>query len=88
MTVFLKKAAVLRSAALSACVLALLVLGAGCSNPSGGGSPPAVYAAGYYNDGAKDVPCYWKDGARTGLELPGGAGDGYAFSIAVAGASV
>jgi hypothetical protein len=40
----------------------------------------SVYVSGYYNDGEKDVPCYWKDGVR--VDLPGGI-DGCANDIVV-----
>ena len=68
---------------------ALALLVPGCSNPSRGERepPPVVYVAGSYeNDSNTYVPYYWKAGARANLS--GGTGDGYAWSIAVAGASI
>ncbi len=65
------------TARLSFCALGLMALFTGCSGGSGSAQPPApagpsVYVAGAYNDGAKDIPCYWKDGVRT--DLPGNKG--------------
>jgi hypothetical protein len=63
-------------------VLTMLVLGGG-ANPPGGEDAPVVYAAGFYVDSITRVPCYWKDGELTPLELPEGAVDREAWPIAV-----
>jgi hypothetical protein len=45
-------------------------------------SEGTVYTAGYYSDGVKNIPCYWRGTTRTAL-----AGDGthnaYAYGIVV-----
>ena len=32
----------------------------------------AVYVAGYYNDGSRDIACYWKDGVKFDLHINAG----------------
>jgi hypothetical protein len=45
-------------------------------------SLPALPIAGYYNDGLKDIPCYWNGTTR--IDLAGdGVNDAYAFSPTV-----
>ncbi|MDR0494877.1 MAG: hypothetical protein LBG95_04535 [Treponema sp.] len=43
----------------------------------------SIYLAGHYNDGYKDITCYWKDGVKTNLPAPDGP-----FEIAAARAPV
>jgi hypothetical protein len=43
----------------------------------------SVYAAGYYSDGSKTIPCYWTDSTRTDLPADS-AHSSKATSIAVA----
>ncbi|MDR0442084.1 MAG: hypothetical protein LBH44_01595 [Treponema sp.] len=67
--------------------------GSGGSGSGGGGKPPpitpdnpVVYIVGYYNDGNKDIACYWEGGVKT--DLYNGTGDSSASAIAVSGNSV
>ena len=59
-----------------------------CSSPTGGGDPPppsgpTVYVAGLYSN----IPCYWKDGSKTDLDI-GTAAGGHVTAITVSGGSV
>jgi hypothetical protein len=46
-----------------------------------------LYSVGSYNDGTKDVACYWKDGIRQTLDVSG-ISDARASGIAVSGSTV
>jgi hypothetical protein len=52
-------------------VLAVAGCGGSSSSSSSSSSTPTVYTAGYYSDGSKEIPCYWK-----GTTLHALAGDG------------
>ncbi len=42
------------------------------------------YFAGYYNDGSKDIPCYWSGKTRIDLPVPSdGSDEGFALSPAI-----
>jgi hypothetical protein len=43
----------------------------------------SVYLAGRYNDGYKDIACYWQDGIKTNLP----AGNGYSYAAAITASS-
>lgn len=65
---------------------AIFVLLAGCPSAGAGSDDPSdpktvVYAAGSYNDGGNDLPCYWRDGTRVSLPY-GDNGGGRATAIA------
>jgi hypothetical protein len=48
---------------------------------------PEIYLAGYYDNGPRDVPCYWTGKLR--MDLPGdGINNAYARSIFVSGGVV
>ncbi len=61
--------------------IALLFLS--CTNPVVSPPPkaPTIYSGGFYNDGSKTVPCYWKGTART--DLGDGTHDTYVYAMSV-----